>query len=73
MKRQAGDVPEGWTWTWDRSEKVVHHRTGYEKVVPAIPWRRPYIFICPISFRDPIDTSRFRVDVEQKKYGIKLI
>jgi hypothetical protein len=59
--------------TWDRSEKVVRQMTDSEKGVPKIPWHRQYIFISPISFRDPIYTSRFHFDVKQKKSGIQLI
>jgi hypothetical protein len=63
MKKAAGVTEAG---TWDRSEKVVRETTGSEKVVPKIRWRRQYIFRCHISFRDPIDTSRFHFGVEQK-------
>jgi hypothetical protein len=61
IKRRAGSVSQA--GTWDRSGKVV----------PKIPWRRQYIFTCPISFRDRIYTSRFQFDINQKKSGIKLI
>jgi hypothetical protein len=49
---------------WDHSEKVAS----------KIPWRRQYIFTCPISFRDLIDTGRFHFDIEKTgKSGIQLI
>jgi hypothetical protein len=74
LQKLQNEKPSGRSYTsWDRSEKSFPHTTGSETVVPEIPCWRQYTFTCPISFWDPIYISRFYFDVEQKKYGIKLI